>query len=88
MPCAAAPRRLGNAVGTLANLSLPRRIEALKARFAPGSPPPPMHPVAPLLNVPVAYHLGRARPSDNIGEATARGRGYGGPRDFTFMFPA
>lgn len=64
------------------SLSVLRRIEALEAQFASGGTPPPMHPVARVLNVLVAYHLGGAGPSDSIGEAMARGLGYGDARDF------
>ena len=66
----------------MARLSLQRRIEALEAQFVSGGAPPPMHPVARLLDVLVAHHLGRACPSDSIAEAMARGLGYSGSQDF------
>jgi len=66
----------------MTRLSLQRRIKTLEAWFASGGAPPPMHPVARLLNVLVAFHLGGAGPTNSLAEAMARGLGYGGPKDF------
>lgn len=61
---------------------LDKRLARLQEQFASDEAPPPMHPVARLLNVLVAHHLGGAGPSDSIGEAMARGLGYSDARDF------
>lgn len=62
--------------------SLRQRLEKLEALGVSSAPPQPLHPLTKLLNVLVAYHLGGAGPKESIAEATARGLGYDGPRDF------
>lgn len=42
----------------------------------------PLHPLAKLLDVLVAHHLGGAAPNDSIAGAMARGLGYDGPQSF------
>jgi hypothetical protein len=62
--------------------TLRQRLEKLEALGASHAAPQPLHPLTKLLNVLVAYHLGDAGPKDSIAEATARGLGYDGPREF------
>lgn len=62
--------------------SLRQRLEKLEALGASSAAPQPLHPLTKLLNVLVAYYLGGAGPNESIAEATARGLGYDGPRDF------
>lgn len=62
--------------------TLRQRLEKLEALGASIAAPQPLHPLTKLLNVLVAYHLGGAGPNESIAEATARGLGYDGPRDF------
>jgi len=62
--------------------TLRQRLEKLEAQSASGAAPRPLHPLAKLLDVLVAYHLGGAGPSDSIAGAMARGLGYDGSGDF------
>jgi len=62
--------------------TLRQRLEKLEAQSASSAAPQPLHPLTKLLNVLVAYHLGGVRPNESIAEATARGLGYDGARDF------
>lgn len=62
--------------------TLRQRLEKLEALGASSAAPRPLHPLAKLLDILVAYHLGAAGPNDSIAGAMARGLGYAGPQDF------
>ena len=62
--------------------SLRQRLEKLEALGVSSTAPQPLHPVAKLLDVLVAYHLGGLTGSDSIATGMARGLGYDSPQIF------
>ena len=62
--------------------SLRQRLEKLEALGVSSTVPRPLHPVAKLLDVLVAYHLGGLTGSDSIATGMARGLGYDSPQVF------
>ncbi|MCJ2121049.1 hypothetical protein [Methylobacterium sp. J-077] len=62
--------------------SLRQRLEKLEALGASSTAPQPLHPIAKLLDVLVAYHLGGLAGSDSIATGMARGLGYDSPQIF------
>ena len=63
-------------------ISLRQRLEKLEALNVSIAAPRPLHPLAKLLDVLVAYHLGGLAGSDSIATAMARGLGYDSPQVF------
>ena len=62
--------------------SLRQRLEKLEALGASSTAPQPLHPIAKLIDVLVAYHLGGLAGSDSIAAGMARGLGYDSPQVF------
>ena len=62
--------------------SLRQRLEKLEALSVSNAAPRPLHPLAKLLEVLVAYHLGGLTGSDSIAAGMARGLGYDSPQIF------
>jgi hypothetical protein len=62
--------------------SLRQRLEKLEALGASSTAPRPLHPIAKLLDVLVAYHLGGLAGIDSIATGMTRGLGYDGPQIF------
>ena len=63
-------------------ISLRQRLKKLEALSASNMAPRPLHPLAKLLDILVAYHLGGLTRSDSIAAGMARGLSYDSPQVF------